>query len=285
VCGIAAALPLHSTILRRDIQVSTSECRAVHVRSDNYRLRACIPLLHVLSYSALHFTYSDYGANTKKQKYERIYEKKMATTPEALCKGYAPEFDKYLQYARDLHFENPPDYLFLRGLFRKLFKSHGFAWDYVFDWTLLKQKANPSSVPAALPSVNALAAANALVAARAAAAANARLTGDNGDAVQGVGNAADSGACDATAVGATLGDSTHAAGTAPGHHGNQQSILQGHGGGQNTTKPFASARVLHTDNIPGREGDELPTGPNRAGLPECPTATPSFDLHSTSCFD
>lgn len=85
-------------------------------------------------------------AATKKQKYERIYEKKLATTPEQLCRGYALEFETYLQYARELGFEAPPDYLFLRRLFRKLFKTYDFAWDSVYDWTLMKQK------PAALPS-------------------------------------------------------------------------------------------------------------------------------------
>ncbi|KAM7543139.1 hypothetical protein Aperf_G00000002283 [Anoplocephala perfoliata] len=88
-------------------------------------------------------------AATKKQKYERIYEKKLATTPEQLCRGYAVEFETYLQYARDLAFEASPDYLFLRRLFRKLFKTYDFAWDSVYDWTLMKQK------PAALPSSSA----------------------------------------------------------------------------------------------------------------------------------
>ncbi|VDK38080.1 unnamed protein product [Taenia asiatica] len=85
-------------------------------------------------------------AATKKQKYERIYEKKLATSPEQLCRGYAVEFETYLQYARELVFEEPPDYLFLRRLFRKLFKTYDFAWDSVYDWTLMKQK------PAALSS-------------------------------------------------------------------------------------------------------------------------------------
>uniref|UniRef100_A0A183SNW8 non-specific serine/threonine protein kinase n=1 Tax=Schistocephalus solidus TaxID=70667 RepID=A0A183SNW8_SCHSO len=88
-------------------------------------------------------------AATKKQKYERIYEKKLATTPEALCRGYAVEFEKYLQYARDMAFEAPPDYLYLRRLFRKLFKSFDFAWDSVYDWTLMKQK--PASNSQQLP--------------------------------------------------------------------------------------------------------------------------------------
>lgn len=96
-----------------------------------------------------HFFGYFFQAATKKQKYERIYEKKLATTPEQLCRGYAVEFETYLQYARELAFEASPDYLFLRRLFRKLFKTYDFAWDSVYDWTLMKQK------PAALPSSSA----------------------------------------------------------------------------------------------------------------------------------
>src|SRR5271155_2225110 len=39
-------------------------------------------------------------AATKKQKYEKISEKKMATPVELLCKGYPAEFGMYLNYCR-----------------------------------------------------------------------------------------------------------------------------------------------------------------------------------------
>jgi casein kinase 1 alpha len=80
-------------------------------------------------------------ANTKRQKYERIYEKKVATTVESLCKGYPLEFAKYLNYCKQLKFDDLPDYKYLRENFRVLFRTLNFVFDYVFDWTLLKQKA------------------------------------------------------------------------------------------------------------------------------------------------
>ncbi|VDP65487.1 unnamed protein product [Echinostoma caproni] len=82
--------------------------------------------------------FSSFQANTKKQKYERIYERKVATSPEQLCKGYAFEFEKYLHYARALSFECTPDYQYLRGMFRRLFQSLDYSLDYLFDWTLLR---------------------------------------------------------------------------------------------------------------------------------------------------
>jgi len=77
-------------------------------------------------------------AATKKQKYEKISEKKMATPTETLCKGFPTEFVVYFQYTRSLRFDDKPDYSYLRKLFRDLFVREGFVWDYVFDWTILK---------------------------------------------------------------------------------------------------------------------------------------------------
>ncbi|KAA3676888.1 casein kinase 1, alpha [Paragonimus westermani] len=85
-----------------------------------------------------HLPWQGLKAHTKKQKYERIYEKKLNTTPEQLCKGYPEEFQKYLHYARSLKFDSAPDYRFLRGMFRRLFQSLNYALDYVFDWALLR---------------------------------------------------------------------------------------------------------------------------------------------------
>ncbi|KAG5229047.1 casein kinase delta [Salix suchowensis] len=86
-------------------------------------------------------------AGTKKQKYEKISEKKVSTSIEALCRGYPTEFASYFHYCRSLRFDDKPDYAYLKRLFRDLFIREGFQFDYVFDWTILKyqqsQTANP----------------------------------------------------------------------------------------------------------------------------------------------
>ena len=84
-------------------------------------------------------------AATKKQKYEKISEKKMSTPIEVLCKGYPAEFSMYLNYCRGLRFEEAPDYMYLRQLFRILFRTLNHQYDYIFDWTMLKQKAAQQS--------------------------------------------------------------------------------------------------------------------------------------------
>ncbi|KAK0419247.1 hypothetical protein QR680_014037 [Steinernema hermaphroditum] len=85
-------------------------------------------------------------AATKKQKYEKISEKKMSTPTEILCKGFPAEFSMYLNYCRGLRFDEAPDYMYLRQLFRILFRTLNHQYDYTFDWTMLKQKATKGNM-------------------------------------------------------------------------------------------------------------------------------------------
>jgi hypothetical protein len=84
-------------------------------------------------------------AATKKQKYDRIMEKKMTTPTEVLCRGFPNEFAIYLNYTRSLRFDDKPDYSYLRKIFRDLFVREGFQYDYVFDWTVYKYQRNLNS--------------------------------------------------------------------------------------------------------------------------------------------
>ncbi|XP_010542943.1 PREDICTED: casein kinase 1-like protein 8 [Tarenaya hassleriana] len=87
-------------------------------------------------------------AGTKKQKYDKISEKKRLTPIEVLCKSYPAEFTSYFLYIRSLRFEDKPDYPYLKRLFRDLFIREGHQFDYVFDWTILKYpQLNSSSKP------------------------------------------------------------------------------------------------------------------------------------------
>ncbi|KAM3417409.1 hypothetical protein BST61_g5655 [Cercospora zeina] len=85
-------------------------------------------------------------ATTKKQKYDRIMEKKMTTPTEVLCRGFPNEFAIYLNYARSLRFDDKPDYSYLRKIFRDLFVREGFQYDYVFDWTVYKYQKNANAI-------------------------------------------------------------------------------------------------------------------------------------------
>ncbi|KAE8714636.1 Casein kinase I isoform epsilon [Hibiscus syriacus] len=97
-------------------------------------------------------------AGTKKQKYDKISEKKMLTPIEVLCKSYPSEFTSYFHYCRSLRFEDKPDYSYLKRLFRDLFIREAYQFDYVFDWTMLRypqvgssSRARPNPKPGLNP--------------------------------------------------------------------------------------------------------------------------------------
>ena len=70
----------------------------------------------------------------KDERYLRIMEVKRDTTPEQLCKGFPPEFERYISYTRNLEYEEQPDYDLLKNLFLKVLKDEGYNLDYYYDW-------------------------------------------------------------------------------------------------------------------------------------------------------
>jgi serine/threonine protein kinase len=79
-------------------------------------------------------------ATNKKDKYEKIMEKKLSTSIESLCKGVPTEFVTYLTYCRNMKFDEKPDYLFLKNLFKDIFIRSRFEYDQVFDWNIVAQE-------------------------------------------------------------------------------------------------------------------------------------------------
>lgn len=99
--------------------------------------------LELLGYVLIYFCrgllpWQGLKAATKRQKYDRIMEKKMTTPNNVLTKGLPNEFLEYMDYIKTLRFDDKPDYPYLRKLFRDLFKRENYRYDYVFDWTLYK---------------------------------------------------------------------------------------------------------------------------------------------------
>ncbi|ORX83255.1 Cki protein [Basidiobolus meristosporus CBS 931.73] len=84
-------------------------------------------------------------AATKKQKYDRIMEKKMTTPTELLCRTFPVEFSIYLNYTRSLRFDDKPDYNYLKKLFNDLFVRECYHNDYVFDWTISGKEKQPKN--------------------------------------------------------------------------------------------------------------------------------------------
>jgi serine/threonine protein kinase len=79
---------------------------------------------------------------TKEEKYNLIMESKINTTIEDLCLGIPNEFKTYMNYVKELKFDDTPDYNMLYKLFNSLYTTEGYEYDNIFDWTKLKNKSN-----------------------------------------------------------------------------------------------------------------------------------------------
>ena len=56
-----------------------------------------------------------------------------------MTRGAPEEFTKYLQYCRNMQFEEKPDYNYLRSLFKTIMTRFNYETDYEFDWILKKE--------------------------------------------------------------------------------------------------------------------------------------------------
>jgi serine/threonine protein kinase len=82
-------------------------------------------------------------ADTKAKKYERIKKRKIDTSSATLCNGFAPEFERYFEYCKNLRFDDRPDYAYLRKLFRDVYVRERFDDDQKFDWDYLPGRSPP----------------------------------------------------------------------------------------------------------------------------------------------
>ncbi|KAI1191939.1 casein kinase I isoform delta [Nemania serpens] len=98
--------------------------------------------LESLGYMFVYFArgslpWSGLKAASEKELRELIMQKKISLSGEELCQDLLPiEFAKYIDYTRSLGFGDKPNYRYLRDLFRSRFRSEGFKYDNVFDWTI-----------------------------------------------------------------------------------------------------------------------------------------------------
>jgi casein kinase 1 len=79
-------------------------------------------------------------ANNKKEKYEKIMDKKLSIPLQKLCLDIPSELQELLRYSRCLEFEETPDYEYLIGLFKKLMEREKLEMDYEYCWGSLKRE-------------------------------------------------------------------------------------------------------------------------------------------------
>ena len=80
----------------------------------------------------------------KEDRYHKIMEIKKETSPTKLCQGFPKEFKKYVEYTRNLEYEEDPDYEMLKHLFKTVLINEKVNKDnfYVYDWDIEYKNLN-----------------------------------------------------------------------------------------------------------------------------------------------
>lgn len=102
-----------------------------------------------LAYSLIYFMkgslpWQGVKESNVKIKYEQTLKKKLNTPTSILCAGLPSkylsnqliivEFESLVQYARNLKFEEEPNYEYLRKLFKERLFNEGYDKESIFDW-------------------------------------------------------------------------------------------------------------------------------------------------------
>ena len=84
-------------------------------------------------------------AKTKDEKYRKIKDKKQQTSAEELCDYLPGQFADYINYTRNLEYEQDPDYNYLKNLLVRVLNLYGYSIDCYYDWDTDTIKYNRSN--------------------------------------------------------------------------------------------------------------------------------------------
>ena len=77
----------------------------------------------------------------KEDRYHKIMEIKIMTKPSELCEGFPKEFEDYVEYTRNLEYEQDPNYSYLKNLFNSILKEDKNSENY-YDWDIGNKTLN-----------------------------------------------------------------------------------------------------------------------------------------------
>ena len=84
---------------------------------------------------------------SEKNKDKKIKLIKMNISLDELCEGLPEEFKEFINYAKNLDFEQEPDYSYLNGLLMKVAEKNGIDINNIkYDWDIKKEKENINSM-------------------------------------------------------------------------------------------------------------------------------------------
>ncbi len=87
-----------------------------------YFLRGELPWQHI-------------NAKSKEERNQKILQKKMEISSSKLCEGFPIEFEKFLDYTKNMEYTQTPDYDMLRNMLLNVMKNNNLIYNYIFDWT------------------------------------------------------------------------------------------------------------------------------------------------------
>ena len=85
---------------------------------------------------------------TQSERNHKVFQKKFSLAPEEIFKGvpskkysfYLDEFLEFYYYCCNLHFDEKPDYKYLKSIVNGIAKKENFIIDNIFDWNLLRRE-------------------------------------------------------------------------------------------------------------------------------------------------
>lgn len=82
---------------------------------------------------------------SKKEKHQRIMERKLNMHVDMLCRGIPEEFTFFINYARSLRFDEKPDYDYLKEIVKDMIYREGLEIDFIYDWVLVSKSRSLNS--------------------------------------------------------------------------------------------------------------------------------------------
>ena len=76
----------------------------------------------------------------KDERYKKILQKKEGTSAHELCKDFPEEFEKYIDYTRNMEYEEDPDYERLKEYFKNIIEEKNENFDYIYIWSTEEEK-------------------------------------------------------------------------------------------------------------------------------------------------
>lgn len=107
---------------------------AAHERHEQSRKDDLESLVYILVYLYKgKLPWSDLKIKDKKKRYKKIYKEKLKNTPEELCDKMPREYTVFLNYIKEMSFDEDPPYSSFIKMFTKLYNKNNFEND-LYDW-------------------------------------------------------------------------------------------------------------------------------------------------------